>query len=107
MSRLLQNRTPAQLAWIMAASNLLSSSGFAVLFVDTYRHPHGHRLSPFVASTSISLFILGLVLGLVAETALKDGIASELWPEALLATTRKILTSSALSATALLLIVAS
>jgi hypothetical protein len=107
MSRLLQNRTPAQLAWIIAASNLLAASGFAAFFIDSYRHPNGHRLSPFAASISLALLILGLVLGLLAETALRDGVASEQWPEALLITTRKIFMHSALPAAALLLIVAS
>jgi hypothetical protein len=106
MSTLLHNRTPAQLAWIIAASNLFASSGFAVFFVDTYRHPHGHRFSPFAASISFAL-ILGLVLGALAETALKDGIASEQWPESLLVTTRKIFMHPALSAATLLLLVAS
>jgi hypothetical protein len=107
MSRLLQNRTPSQLGWIIAASNLLVASGFAAFFIDSYRHPNGHRLSPFAASISFALLILGLVLGLFAETALKDGIASEQWPEALVVTTRKIFTHPALLAAALLLIVAS
>ena len=107
MATLLQNRTPAQLASIIAASNLLASSGFAVIFVDTYRHSHGHGLSPFAASISFALPTLGgLVLGMFAERALKDGISSEQWPDALLVTTRKIFTHPALPAATLVLMVA-
>jgi len=105
MSRLLHNRTPAQLGWIIAVANLLVASSFAAFFVDSYRQPTHHRLSASLACTSFALLILGLVLGLFAEAALKDGIASEQWPEALLVTTRKVFTHPALSATALLLIV--
>jgi hypothetical protein len=98
MSGLLQNRTPAQLAWIIAASNLLVASSFAAFFVESYHHPNSHRLPLWAAFISFALLIFGLVLGLFTETALKDGIASEQWPEALLVTTRKIFTHPALSA---------
>jgi hypothetical protein len=106
MNRLLRNRTPAQLGWIIAVANLLVASSFAAFFVDSYRHPTGHRLSALAACTSFALLILGLAVELFAETALKDGIVSEQWPEALVTTTRKIFTHPALSAASLLLIVA-
>jgi hypothetical protein len=105
MGNLLQNRTPAQLAWILAASNLVVASSFGTFFVESYRHSSSHRLSPLEASVSFALLILGMIMGLFAETALKDGIASEEWPEALVAGTRKFFTHSALAAAFLLLAV--
>jgi len=106
MGRLLQNRTPAQLAWIIAASNLLVASSFATIFLESYYHPKGHPhlwagLAPF------ALLILGGVMGMFAEVALKDGIASEKWPEALVASTRKIFTHPAIHAAIGMLLTAS
>jgi hypothetical protein len=38
MGRLLQSRTPAQLLWIIAASNALVVIGFGVLSLPSWRH---------------------------------------------------------------------
>jgi hypothetical protein len=99
MGRLLQNRTPAQLGWIIAASNLLIACSFAMLFVKW--------LPLWAGLASFTGIICGFVLELFAEAALRDGIASEEWPDALIATTRRFFTHPALAAAIILLIVAS
>jgi hypothetical protein len=107
MGRLLQNRTPAQLAWILAASNLLVSSCFATFFIDSYRHPNSHRVPLWAVGISFSLLILGVFMGIFAETALKDGITSEQWPEAVVASTRRFFTQPGLSGAIFALMAAS
>jgi hypothetical protein len=105
MSRLLHNRTPAQLGWIIAVANLLVSSCFAAFFVDSFHRPNSPRLPIWAAIVPVALIIFGSILDWFAETALKDGIASEQWPEALIAPARKIFAPPALPAASLLLIV--
>jgi hypothetical protein len=107
MGSLLQNRTPAQLAWIVAASDLFVTSSFATFVVEAYYHPNRHRLPLWASLASFALLILGLVIGLFAEAALKDGIASEHWPDALVAGTRKLFTHPALAAVMFILVAAS
>ncbi len=88
MSSLLQRRTPAQLLWIVAASNALIAIGFGTLLLPGMRHRglHPALWYPFAA------VVLGLIAALIAEQALQNGIDSGRWPDSLLAVPRKLVT---------------
>jgi hypothetical protein len=105
MRRLLRNRTPAQLGWIIAVANLLIASSYAAFLVEAYHHPNSRRLLIWTAIFPFSLLIFGSIFEWRAESALRDGIASEQWTEALITPTRKTFTHPALAVASLLLIV--
>jgi hypothetical protein len=93
MSSLLERRTPAQLLWIIAASNLLVIIGFGVLSLPSWRH-RGLSLSLWC---SVAAIILGLISSLPTERALRDGINSERWADKLLEAPRSLTGSPAFS----------
>jgi hypothetical protein len=100
----LEGRTPTQLLWIIAASNALVSIGFAKPFVQSWQH---HRV-PFSQNLPwFAALVIGLIATLLSEIALKEGVSSEQWPEALLVTPRKLLEHPAISILGWSLIVAS
>jgi hypothetical protein len=104
MKPLLEGRTPTQLLWIIAASNALVSIGFGMLFVQSWQH---HRV-PFSQNFPwFAPLLTGLIATLLSEAALKEGVASEQWPEALLVTPRKLFEHPAISILGWSLIVAS
>jgi hypothetical protein len=109
MRPLLENRTPKQLLWIIAASNALTSLGFAMIGLLPPPHHHvaflrNHSSSIWMCFPAI---LIGLIATLFAEQSLKDGVASEQWPEALLVAPRKLFEHSAISTLGWSLIVAS
>jgi hypothetical protein len=107
MSSLLERRTPAQLLWIIAVANALIVSGIAAILVMSWQLPEGLRL-PWTAKLPwLALLILGFIAGILAEVALQRGAAHEQWPEALLATPRKLLEHPAVSVVGWSLIAAS
>jgi hypothetical protein len=82
----LQEWTPVQLLWIIAASNFLVAIGFGMMAFPARFH-HGSRallLCPLV------VLLLGLIGDLIVENDLKEGIASERWADALLNGPRKL-----------------
>jgi hypothetical protein len=104
MKPLLEGRTPTQLLWIIAASNALFSIGFGMPFVQSWQH---HRV-PFSQNLPwFAALLVGFIATLLSEGALKEGVASEQWPEALLVTPRKLLKHPAISVLGWSLIVAS
>src|SRR5882757_7515396 len=93
MKPLLERRTPTQLLWIIAASNALVSIGFGMPFVQSWQH---HRV-PFSQNFPwFAALLVGFIATLLSEAALKEGVASDQWPEALLVTPRKLLEHPAL-----------
>ena len=105
MKPLLEGRTPTQLLWIIAASNALISLGFGMpFFVPSWQH---HRLSFSQAICWFAAVVVGFISDMLSEAALKEGVASERWPEALLAAPRKLLEHPAISVLGWSLIVAS
>ena len=84
MGSLVERRTPAQLLWIIAASNALIITGFATLSLPAMRHGGQHPWYSF------AITVLGLIGSLIAERALRGGINSDQWPESLLAVPRKL-----------------
>jgi hypothetical protein len=104
MKPLLEGRTPTQLLWIIAASNALVSIGFGIPFVQSWQH---HRM-PFSQNFPwFAALLVGFIATLLSEAALKEGVASDQWPEALLGTPRKLLEHPAISVLGWSLIVAS
>src|SRR5882757_1398552 len=94
MKPLLERRTPTQLLWIIAASNALVSIGFGMPFVQSWQH---HRV-PFSQNLPwFAALLVGFIATLLSEAALKKGVASAQWPEALLVTPRKLLEHPAIS----------
>jgi hypothetical protein len=94
MKPLLEDGTPTQLLWIIAASNALVSIGFGIPFVQSWQH---HRV-PFSQNLPwLAALLVGLIATLLSEAALKEGVATEQWPEALLVTPRKLLEHPAIS----------
>jgi hypothetical protein len=93
MGSLLERRTPAQLLWIIAASNALVIIGFGLLSLLSWRHK----------DLSLSLWcwlaaiVLGLIGSLLTEQALRDGISSERWADKLLEAPRNLTASSPFS----------
>jgi hypothetical protein len=107
MSSLLERRTPAQLLWIIAVANALIVSGIAGILVMSWQLPEGLRL-PWTAKLPwLALLSPGFIAGILAEVALQRGVAHKQWPEALLATPRKLLEHPAVSVLGWSLIVAS
>jgi hypothetical protein len=102
---LLRDRTPAQLGWIIVVANLLAVSGFAAFFLDSFHRLNGQRLPIWAGIVSLALLILGFIFEVFAESALKAGIGSGQWPEALIATPGKVFTHPAIPAVSLLLAV--
>jgi hypothetical protein len=79
MKPLQEGRTPTQLLWTIAASNALVSIGFGILFVQSWQH---HRV-PFSQNLPwLAALVVGLIATLLSEAALKEGVASDQWPEA-------------------------
>jgi hypothetical protein len=72
----------------MAASNALISIGFGIAFVQSWQ---AHHVSLFQKLPWIAALLVGFIATLLSGTALKDGVASELWPETVLAAPRKVL----------------
>ena len=104
MKPLLEGRTPTQLLWIIAASNALVSIGFGMPLVESWQH---HRV-PFSQNLPwFAALLVGFIATLLAEAALKEGVASDHWPEALLVAPRKLLEHPAISVLGWSLIVAS
>jgi hypothetical protein len=107
MRPLLEDRTPVQLLWVIAASNALTSLGFAIPFVQSWQTPPHHR-TPFLQEIPWFFAILaGLIATFLSEQSLREGIASEQWSEALLAAPRRLLEHPAFSFLGWSLIVAS
>jgi hypothetical protein len=108
MRPLLEDRTPKQLLWTIAVSNALTSLGFAMAWLLSPRN-HVAFLQNHSSSRWICLPIMGigLIATLFAEQSLKNGVASEQWPEALLVTPRKLFENQATSALGWSLIAAS
>jgi hypothetical protein len=104
MKPLLEGRTPTQLLWIIAASNALVSIGFGTPYVRSWL---GHRVPPSQNLPWIVALAIGFIGTLLSEAALKEGVSSEQWPQALLVTPRKLLEHPAFSALGWSLIVAS
>jgi hypothetical protein len=99
MSSPLERRTPAQLLWIIGASSVLVSISFVVL---AWYHSKG--LLPTLWC-SLAALALGLVICLIAERALQNGINSERWPDSLLNAPRKLTARPAFSVLSGLLLV--
>jgi hypothetical protein len=93
MGRLLQSRTPAQLLWIIAASNALVVIGFGVLSLPSWRQ-RGLSLSFWLLVAAI---ILGLIGSLPTERTLRDGINSERWADRFLEAPRSLTGATAFS----------
>jgi hypothetical protein len=83
---LLRNRTPVQLLWIIAASNLLVAIGFGTLALPRRFYHVWHPL----LLCSFIIVILGFIGSLIAEQEFKEGIASERWTDTLLNGPRKL-----------------
>jgi hypothetical protein len=94
MKPLLEGRTPKQLVRIMAASSALIAIGFGIAFVQLWQ---AHRMSFFQKLPWIAALLVGFITTLLSGAALKDGVASELWPEAVLDAPRKVLEHPATS----------
>ncbi len=104
MKPLLEGRTATQLLWMIAAANALISIGFGIAFVQSWqphRVPFSQNLPWFAA------LLVGFIATLLSEAALKEGVASERWPETILDTPRKLLEHPAISVLRWSLIVAS
>jgi hypothetical protein len=106
MGRILQSRTPAQLLWIVAVANVLMISSFAIPLIQSWRLPEEHSLSLAAKLTFLTIYGTWLIGGLLAGSVLRKGITRNQWPEALLATPRKLLEHPAISALCWALIVA-
>ena len=86
----LQSRTPAQLVWISVASNALIALCFGMLFILSLRLPEGLRLSYLQKLPWIVLLLVVIIVDILAESALRKGVANERWPESLLVAPRKL-----------------
>jgi len=106
MKSLLQSRTPTQLLWIIATSNALISFFFGMAFLQSRRVHH----APLTFSRDLlwlAALAVGFVATLLSEQTLKNGVASERWPEALLITPRKLVEQPTFTILIWLLFVAS
>lgn len=90
----LQNRTPVQLLWLIAAWSTLTTASYGALAFLPWRYPA--RQYPLFWGAFI-LLIASIAGSLLAEQALQNGISSERWPDRLLDRPRKLFTHPALS----------
>jgi hypothetical protein len=90
MRTLLQNRTPVQLLWIIAASNVLVAMSLGILGLRS-SHLRVSQLPHSLIWASLSTFLFGLLWGAVTEQTLRDGITAERWPDSLLGGPRKLI----------------
>jgi hypothetical protein len=104
MKPLLEGRTPKQLLWIMAVSSGLICVGFGIAFVQSWQ---AHHVSFPQKLPWIAALLVGFIATMWSASALKDGIASELWPETVLDAPRKVLKHPAILVLIWSLIVAS
>jgi hypothetical protein len=96
-----------QLVWISVASNALVTLCFGIFFVLSLRLPQDLRI-PFSQKLPwLILLLLGVIGDGLAQSALRKGVATERWPEALLVAPEKFLEHPALSVLGWLLIAAS
>ncbi len=107
MRPLLQNRTPAQLLWMIAALNILVSMSFGMLGLRLWRLPQSQQLPHSLLWVSFGVLILSLIGDLIAEQNLRDGISAERWPDKLLDGPRKLFAGPAFSILNVFLLVAS
>jgi hypothetical protein len=107
MRPLLKHRTPAQLLWMIGATNVLVSLSFGVLGVGSRHYPHAQRRPLQVALFSFGALVLGLIGTLIAGSNLRNSIESERWPDALLDAPRKVVAYPAFFILPYLLIIAS
>jgi len=105
--RPLQSRTPVQLVWISVASNALIALCFCMLFILSLQLPEGLRLSYLQKLPWIVLLVLGITGDILAQSALRKGVASDRWPESLLVAPRKLAEHPVFSVLGWSLIVAS
>jgi hypothetical protein len=104
MKPLLEGRTPKQLIRIMAASSALIAAGFGIAFVQSWQ---AHRVTFTQKLPWIAALLVGFIATMWSAAALKDGVASELWPETVLDSPRKVLEHPAILVLIWSLIVAS
>jgi hypothetical protein len=80
-----------QLVWISVASNALIALCFGAFFILSLRLPQDLRI-PFSQKLPwLTLLLVGVIGDVLAESALRKGIAAERWPESLLVAPRKLL----------------
>jgi hypothetical protein len=96
-----------QLVWISVASNALIALCLGIFFMLSLRLPQDVRI-PFLQKLPwLILLLLGVIGDVLAESALRKGIAAERWPESLLLAPRKLLEQPVFSVLGWSLIVAS
>ncbi len=97
MSSLLDRRTPAQLLWILGSFHALVMVGFGVLSVHSWRFPNGPYLSHGYLFLCFVVSMTGFIGVLIVMSSLKRGVKAERWPDGMLESPRKLLSSSAFS----------
>jgi hypothetical protein len=96
-----------QLVWISFAANALIALCFGAFFVLSLRLPQNMR-SPFTQKLPLLILLLLAFIGdMLAESALRKGVANERWPEALLVAPKKLVEHPAISVLGWSLIAAS
>jgi hypothetical protein len=96
-----------QLVWISFAANALIVLCFGAFFVLSLRLPQNMR-SPFTQKLPLLILLLLAFIGdMLAESALRKGVANERWPEALLVAPKKLVEHPAISVLGWSLIAAS
>lgn len=94
MKSWLEDRTPAQLLWIIAALDSLATIGFGVLIVRSWHHSKALDL---LLWCPLAAYVFGVTASLFAEQALKNGIQSERWSDNLIDGPRKLVSHPAYS----------
>lgn len=74
MRPLLKHRTPAQLLWMIGATNVLVSLSFGVLGVGSRHYPHAQHRPLQVALFSFGALVLGLIGTLIAGSNLRTAL---------------------------------
>ena len=80
-----------QLVLIRVASNTLIALCFGIFFVLSLRLPQDVRIPFSQKLPCLILLLLGVIGDILAESALRKGVATERWPESLLLAPRKLL----------------
>jgi Na+/proline symporter len=88
MKPLLRSWSPLQLLWLIGISNAIATVTVFTLAIEKW-HSHGHPTHPSVILPGILVF-LAIVGSFLAESALQNGIKSDLWSDAQWAMPRKL-----------------
>ena len=97
MKRLFHERSPSQILWMIAASNVLIAVGFAVPTAMAWHLSSNQRLPFSLKLPWLIVILVGIVGSLLGEVTFSKGVKTDRWPEESLVQPRTVLKHPAMS----------